>query len=234
MSLINLNCRIFFILLFFFPSIVTAQENAGDPSKSIQTLMAEKIRLLKNGALLFRLHTKENSIAALRDAGNQETADKIENQQQEFNKNLIAAFREKYNFSPVYFFTSDYTDTLLSGNISHVVFVNDSLDPDPSIKLTQSGFLIAEAGTLEPDTGVYFEGQYYDYSEKRQKKESYYGSSNMGLDAIRIMNDRFVQLTNPFPYYLRLYTSMPVPRKIEVAVEKLNTEFNKYYKEVSK
>jgi hypothetical protein len=217
------------VLALSFDAI--AQQPAQSSPQNIESLMAEKIRMLKNGALLVRLQTKENSINALRDAGNQETADKVEKQQQQFNKNLIAAFRNKYDFSPVYFFTSNYSEALLSGNLDKVVFVNDSVLPDPSIRITQTGFLIAEAGALEPDTAAYFEDQYYDYSSNLAKKESYYGSSNMGIDAIRIMNNKFVQLKGPFPYYVRLYSSLPVERDLQKAVEKLNKKLSAYYEQ---
>ena len=228
--------RMLLFLLFipgFFP--VKAQTPVTGNIKDIETLMEDKIRLLKNGALLVRLKTKEQSVAALRKAGQHAEADKVEKQQKTYNKDLIAAFRSEYKFSPVYFFTSDQTETILSGAVSNVVFVNDSVVADPAIHLEQTEFLIAESGTLEPDTATYFEGQYYDYGvNSRSKKDAYYGSSNMGIDAIRIMNNRFVQLKSPFPYYVRLYSSLPVKRNLAKAVEKLNLELKKYHDQVTR
>jgi len=218
------------ILISIMPFLSIAQNEPSGRNMTLEQLMQEKIRVLKNGALLVRLQTKENSITALRKAGNETQAKQVEDKQMAYNKDIIAAFRSEFHFCPVYFFTSNYSENLMAGNVGEVVFVNDKLVPDPSIKVTQPDFLTAEFGTLDADTAAYYESQYYEYGNKDiGKSDSYYGGANMGFDALRIMNSRLVQLKKPFPYYVRTYESLPVARKISKAVAKMNKQLNEYY-----
>lgn len=119
------------ILIVLLATIISnqsqAQQQPQSEHKSIDQLMREKIVLLKNGALLVRMQTKENSIKALRDGGNLEQANQVETKQQAFNKEVIAAFRSEFKFCPVYFFPSHYSENILGGNVSAVVFLNDSM-----------------------------------------------------------------------------------------------------------
>ena len=109
--------------------------------------------------------------------------------------------------------------------------MNDSMQPDPSIKVSQSNFLTAEFGSLDPDTSSYYEGRYYEYGDSgMQNKNAYYSGADMGFDVFKIMNTNFIQLKKPFPYYVRTYDSMPVKKKISKAVEKMDKELALYYK----
>ncbi len=219
------------MILLLAPVSLSAQDLSFTRNMTLEQLMEEKIRKLKNGALLVRLQTKEQSIDALRKAGNEEQARQVEAKQIAYNKEVIAAFRKEFTFCPVYFFPSQYSDTLRSGAVNSVVFVNDSLVPDPSIRVLQTDFLTAEFGTLDPDTVAYYEGKYYDYSgDGLDKQKSYYGGADMGFAALRIMNSYFVQLKKPFPYYVKTYESLPVERKMAKAVAKMNKQLEEYYK----
>lgn len=220
------------IVLLLSPVFLIAQDQNLSGNMTLEQLMEEKIRELKNGALLVRLQTKENSISALRRAGNEEQANQVEAKQAAYNKEIIAAFKSDFNFCPVYFFQSHYTEYILAGNLDEVVFVNDSLVPDPDIRCTQTVYLTAEFGPLDPDTAAYYEGRYYDYSkEGLSKQTSYYGGADMGFDALKIMNNQFLQLKKPFPYYVRTFDSLPVERKLSKAVAKMNKQLTDYYKE---
>lgn len=211
---------------------VFAQEKPAKQRKQIQQLMQEKIRVLKNGALLVRLHTKENSIEALKNSGNTEQARQIAEKQIAENKQIIQAFRSEFKFCPVYFFSSQYSEKVASGKMDEVVFYNENLMEDPTIKLTQSDFLTAEFGTLDPDTASYYDGEYYDRSGKDiEEKDAQYGGSNMGLAALKIMSRQLVQLRDPFPYYVRTYDSLPIERKFSKTVAKMNKQLDDYYSE---
>ncbi|HMT29362.1 MAG TPA: hypothetical protein PKD91_08800 [Bacteroidia bacterium] len=224
--------KLIIILMVFMQhiSVVLAQDPQVAGSKKIDQLMKEKIMILKNGALLVRLQTKENSINALREGGNAEQANQVEARQQAFNKEVVAAFKSEFTFCPVYFFPSKYSENILSGDVNAVVFVNDSLQPDASIKFSQKDFLTAEFGPIEPDTASYYEDTHYDRSGSNlEKDKGYYGGANMGFEALKIMNKNFIQLKKPFPYYVRTYDSLPVERKLSKAVKKMNSELNDFY-----
>src|SRR5688572_7116427 len=213
--------------IIFINSAGNSQNNSGTAqSPTIEQLMQEKIRLLKNGALLVRLQTKENSIMALRDAGNQDLADQVELKQTTLNKELIKAFRENYNFSEVYFFQSQYSEPLLKDRIEEVVFVNDDLNPDPAIKCTKKDYLTAEINVLDPDTAAYFESYYFGYGGV---KKSYSGGPDMGFEALKIMNKHFVQLKDPFPYYVRTYDAELNTGKLDKIVAKMNKKLVEFY-----
>jgi hypothetical protein len=219
-----------FLFLLLVPEFVLAQNQQSDKKMSIDELMQEKIRLLKDGALLVRLQTKTNSINALKQAGNIEKANQVEVQQKTFNKTVIAAFRSQFNFCPVYFFESQYSEKLLEGKMEEVIFLNDNLQPDQSIHIAQKEFLTAEIGPIESDTAAYFDDKHYDYSGKGLEKEKgYYSGADMGFDALKIMNSRFVQLKKPFPYYVRTYDPYPSEKKLKKVVTKMNTQLTDYY-----
>ena len=222
--------RIIFVVILLLSNNVSGQDR---PADNIEKFMEEKILQLKDGALIVRLKTKENSIVALRKAGNHELADKVELKQKTYNKELIRAFRSDFKFCPVYFLPSNYSENIIAGKIADVVFVNDSLDPDTSITMTQLNFLTAETGPLDPDTASYFESQHYDYSGKNlEKKETQYIGQNAGFEVIKMMNKEFIQLTQPFPYYVRIYDSLPMERSLPKAVARLNEKLQNYYNAV--
>src|SRR4051812_48326706 len=87
----------------------------------------EDIRQLKKGALLIRLMTKQNSVNALRERGNSDAADSLKRSQDIYNKQIVAGFKRNFNFCPVYFFYSQYSDKIKEGEIDDVTFLNDSL-----------------------------------------------------------------------------------------------------------
>jgi hypothetical protein len=211
-------------------TLVFAQEKQPTGRKQIQQLMQEKISVLKNGALLVRIHTKENSIEALKSSGQVDVAKQVEEKQIAYNNEVITAFRSEYKFCPVYFFSSKYSENVASGKMDEVVFYNDKLMEDSTIKFVQGDFLTAEFGPLDPDTATYYEGDYYDRSGKGlEEKDAQYGASNLGIEALKIMNKQFIQLRDPFPYYVRTYDSLPVERKLSKAVAKMNKQLNDYY-----
>lgn len=220
---------LFVLLVLSYP--LTAQDKPQSANKpSIEQLMGENIRKLKSGMLLVRLQTKENSVSALRKAGQEAQAAQVEKKQAAYNLEIIAAFRSSFKFCPVYFFSSSYSELVRAGNLAEVVFVNDSLLPDPSIKPDRSGFLTAEFGILEPDTAAYFQGHYYYYGEQgREERSAYAGGADQRLPVLRIMDERFVQLTDPFPYYVRTYQEQPDEKKINKAVVKMNARLAQFY-----
>jgi hypothetical protein len=215
-----------FILSFFYS---VAQDNSKElktwSNNDVSTLMKEQINRLKNGQLLVRLQSKQNAVEALLKAGQKAKAEKYKSEQGIYNMRIIKAFRQYYTFSPVYFFFSDYTDKIQSKNFDKVVFVDDSLHPDSTIKIKSDKFLTAEFGILSQDTAKYFSNYYYENSKNGpQKKAEYNGSTDMRFEVLKIMSDQFVQLMKPFPYYVKSTGSFNKPEKIIEAIKKMNTK----------
>jgi len=223
-----------FSLIFIFTKLqVSAQDkNEGVSYKERKNVvMKEQISILKTGALLVRLKTKSNSVNALMEIGDTTGAKNIIEKQNQFNKNIITAFRNYYKFSPVYFFTSNFSDTIRKHKLHEVIFVNDELKPDPAIKPTPQGFLIAEFGNVTQDTASYLSGTYLTQTDEGLKRdESYYGGTDTKIQAFVIMSDQFVQLCDPFPYYSRVRKTNPKQKDLDKSVKRMNENFFNYYK----
>ncbi len=193
-------------------------------------VMKEQISILKNGSLLVRLKTKSNTINALKEIGDTVSANLLIENQNNLNKRIISAFKNNFTFSPVYFFFSDYSDTVRNHNFKDMHFLNDDLVSDPTIRPGTSRFLTAEFGNVLPDTASYFSGSYLAQSENGLKREeSYYGSADTKLIAIILMSDQFIQLCDPFPYYVKVGKEDPTQKGLDGAVKKLNARLVQYY-----
>ncbi len=177
--------------------------------------------------------TKSNSIAALRERDQNELADKIQKKQVEVNRRTIGAFRQKFDFCPVYFFFSDYTQPIKNKQLNKVVFLNDNLEPDSSIQFDKANFLIAEFGRVEQDTAKYRDGYYYYKDENGlQRHSSYYAGPGFGFDALVIKSDQFVQMRfGCFPYHVRTWGGI---RGYGKAVAIIDKRLQRFYNRHSK
>lgn len=196
------------------------------------------INQLKEGALLVRLQTKKNGINALRKIGKNIQADELEKKQADYNLNIINAFKTNFNFCPTYFFLSDYSTNISGRQFNKVIFLNDSLLADTTIKFENKNFLTAEFGTIEQDTAKYF--SYHSIESDPninwsvKKVSNYYGGPDMGFEALIIRNDKFIQLRHPFPYFVRTHNKMPKKRILIKAVKRMNKKLFKFYKRKNK
>jgi hypothetical protein len=227
--------QIFLILFLLLTACANAQQVAAGQENTVNRinydlLASQQIKDLKQGVLMVRLQTKAKSISAMREQGNNDLADKIEKLQNETNKAIIKAFKENFKFCPVYFFFSQYSINILERQFEKVLFLNDSLLPDPNIKLSNTNFLTAEFGAISQDTAQYFDGYYYVHGEEGLEQETKsYGSSNMGFNALIIKSDKFVQLHKPFPYYARQSNPSPTFKDFKKSVVKMDKRLSKYY-----
>jgi len=187
-------------LPFIFTCSLYAQEPVPSKKQVKASHRREVVKKLKEGGLLVRLKTKNNTITSLRSSGKSKLADETEAAQSAYNREIISAFRKYYRTGPVYFFFSDYSEQLKSKNLEAVVFLNDSLLPDPSIRVSSAGFLTAEFGVLE----------------------------EMGIQALIIMDDNFVQMKKPFPYYVRTYDDLPLERNLPRVITILQEKLDRY------
>ena len=176
-----------------------------------------QINLLKHGALLVRLKTNINTITKLKAAGNIDLATQVERETNLRNKIIIASYLQEFTFCPVYFFYSNYSDSVKNKNIKGI-FLNSNLEIDPTIECKASFYLIADYG-----------GKIYN-SSLGIVPESVASRSNERGDPVRevaisIKNRYFIQLHNPFPYFQIKSTSKSIvindPNGQTSALEKL-------------
>ncbi len=209
------------------PCLVYSQNsNAEDAA-----LAQQQIQELKGAVLLIRLKTRKASIEALEKAGKTLSAKRMKSDQMALNREIVAAFKSEFNFCPTYFFYSDFSDQVRAKNLSEVEFLNAELEHDPSLSPETKGFYTAEIGFLEQDTASYYSSNDNSASSNSSETDRYYGSANMGFEALRIMSDQFVQLKKPFPYYVRRFGSFSAKRKPAKMVKLLNKQLHQYAKQ---
>ncbi len=227
------------ILLFCSVLIVStaqAQSSRKMRNSEIDRMNSQRqIKELKNNVLLVRLRTRQPLINALLKSERNEEAQKVEYDQLKKNQEIIAAFDKYFDFCPVYFFRSDYSNHVLNQQLDSVVFLNDTAGYDPGIKITSKQFYIAEITGLEKDTATFADGTYLVQTEDGlERRTSYHGGGNSGFEALIFKSSAFYQLRRPFPYYSRTLQSLPILRRsykrvIQRANEALHYYYNKVY-----
>jgi hypothetical protein len=236
-----MNCSKIIKALFLVPIPVvlmilgfsaTADVLAQKPNKTNTTMAARgHIMLLKDGALLVRLQTRSKSIEGLIDRGMEDKAKELEERQREENLAYVEAFGLEFDFAPVYFFRSEDSKSVKEERLDEVVFLTSELVPDSTIKVEQEIIYTAEFGNVEPDDSK----RRQDYRLEKgstgvKQKSTYYGSTNMGFEALVIMDDQFVQLRRPFPYYVRTYDKKGLfSRKPKDTVRRMNEKLYQFY-----
>ena len=197
--------------------------------KELNVIAKEEILSLRNGILLVRLQTKNKSIQALRKAGNDDLADKIENRQTKYNLSIVSAFRSDFGFCPTFFFFSNQSRNIRAGNLEAVEFLTDDLQYDPTISIGDKEFFTAEFTTIEEDTAKHRDTYSPMTSENDAEHQvPYSGGTNMGFGVLIIKTDQFVQLRRPFPFYTRTYDSLPTKRTPAEVVRRMNLKLNEY------
>jgi len=124
--------QIAFLFLFVFSNEISFAQKIS-ASDNIQTL--------KNGALFVRLKTSELKINALKNKGMVKEAEEIRIAQEKTNASIRNAFKNKFNFCPVYFFYSNNSNAIKEGNYRGLIFTAD-LQTDSVF--TGSNYLIGE------------------------------------------------------------------------------------------
>ena len=154
---------------------------------------AQIVTLKKNGALLVRLKTNANTINRLKAAGNTDLATQVERETAIKNKIIILSYLQEFKFCPVYFFSSDYSDSVKHKNISGI-FLDSNLVINPNIVCTASFYLIADnrSAICNSSLGAVPESLANSSVER--------GAPERDV-AIVIKNRYFIQLHKPFPYF---------------------------------
>ena len=152
-----------------------------------------QINQLKTGALIVRLHNNKTLIESLKKMGKADLAAQKEMEMRAINKNIVMAFYRYYNFSKVYFFFSNYSDTLLKGARSGI-FLDTNLVVDTKIEVKESFYLLAEKDDAY-NSSIGF------VSEDTAKFVKETGNASKEC-AIVIKNKYGHQLKDPFPFFV--------------------------------
>ncbi len=224
--------RIIVFLILFIPFFIFGQKKDTISRKMIKQMkreMAKKsINELKNGVLLVQLKTKHKSIEALKKRGFIQRAEKIRKEQEEDNRNIIKGFNEYYDFSSVYFFYSNDKKKVENHQFDSVQFI--TLDsntlmnlPDTSSiyrKLDTANYYIAEFGTNNYSNSTLrylpnFDDQY---------------DRGLEFEALLIKNKDYLQLSHPFPYYVKTNEAVKVgDLKRWETIKKMNQKLHYFY-----
>lgn len=191
------------ILITFLLILGNINEGTAQEEQSAREIRYEKargmVKELKEGILIVRLPSEQKKIqelerlAALEESSNnmkkqyKKSIKTIIKDRDESNKALVAAFSSVYDFSEVLFFYDTASVAIKEGR--QTGFVNSSLKEDPTINLNNKAFYVLRQGGLDASTST-------------------------GLDAIVVMDNQFVDLQRPFPYYVRIRGFMQVFKKI--------------------
>jgi hypothetical protein len=222
---------LFFILIFLqllsSSSCSKKKEKIKHRAEAKKASVAQILKL-HDGVLLVRLMTKKNTINAMKKVKKLKLANKTEAKLKERNQSIVCAFRNHFNFCPVYFFYSDYSIYVKDNQFERVVFLDDSLILDSSIKVLKQPYLIAEFGSVYPDTTTYSTSHYFDYGKKQT---THYGGSGITVSALIIKDKLFTQLKEPFPYHVRERKKMLFfSKKIHKVVLRMSNRLEKYYR----
>jgi len=219
--------QILLILAILFAGALKSQELSYAEYK--RQVSVQSIQDLAEGVLLVRLITRQKTIDKLEEFGRIKDAEKLRREVDEKNERIREAFAEEYDFSPVYFFDAKYARAIRSGKLAEVEFLNvDGKKESPEINT----YLIGAFGNTEPDTAAFFRGYRQEVTAKGvEQKSTYYSDKNMGLPALIIYSPELIQLTDPFPYYVRTFESLPFKRSMPKTVRKMNAKLHHFYRQ---
>jgi hypothetical protein len=151
-----------------------------------------QINALKKGALLVRLKTNKRAISKLKSAGNYDLATNLEKETELENKIIMSAYKKEFTFCPVYFFYSESSDSIRKNNLSGI-FVDTTLQVNPSIVCNASFFLVAEQDAIyNSSLGL--------VPEPLAKTSRESGSYSREAPIV-VKNKYFIQLHKPFPFF---------------------------------
>jgi hypothetical protein len=230
--------RLFFFITLFIPFILIAQDNQGPRPTRItdykndssyknfnelrfKVAKAQINRLKNGGALLIRLKTNNNTISKLKAAGNIDLATQVERETQLRNKSIVRAYSKEFNFCPVYFFLSEFSDSVQKQKLNQI-FVDSNLTINPTIVCSAKFYLVAEQGFItESSLGF--------VTEKKANNATERGAPVKEV-AIVVKNRYFIELHKPFPYFQKGYS---LKKNYGNYVKKFNNQLKAYYSENS-
>ena len=187
------------ILLFALPILAISQ---GVLTSSEAKLKASsQIKMLKNGKLIVRLHTKSRTIKLLQDKGMLKRANYIKEEQEKLNLKIVESFKD-FKFCEVYFFYSDFSGAIIEENYSKVKLLDSSLK-NSGINL-DSNFLVADFGKMA-------------------------GGNQMNMESMYLMDNKLKLLFKPFPFYVRFHPTPIQSLTHKKVVARMDKKLTKFY-----
>lgn len=170
---------------------------------------------LKQGAIVVRLKTNDNSVNAYRNAGRADIADRIIRDREAQNRKIAAAFAENLDFCSVHFIYAKDSRAVLDGRTD--VFLTKDLTADTAVNLAGKFLLFAEYGEITAN----LRGDEYHYSAVNKTEAS---TSTSGTNVIFLSDTTFTQLREPFPFYQGVFLD-----NYNKAVERMNRALFRSY-----
>lgn len=183
----------------------------------------QQIQYYHKGVLLVMLGTPNQAeLDALRRLGRADEIDLVYQEMAFRNKKIVSAFKEKFTFTPVYFFYDTSAYKVTSGNLNGVL-LNKDLKPDATIEIPDSSHFFI-AGFVE-DISKYTDKTHfglYLYNNQMIQLERPFNIPSQQISPVRMALDEDI-----VKYYSKQrsnYSSVPFYRY----VQKMNSRLNKY------
>lgn len=205
------------VLLLLCHTIVGFAQSERAYNDSLRKVAQKQIVELHNSFLIVRLDSKSDQIDYYIKHDNLAAAESLKERTDSFNLKIIESMRSSFRFCPVFFIDSKDTPKLMQSKLSEITFYSDNLLKDGTIKL--------------PSSSNYFIGEYSFTKDENMKSDSleYYGSNNLGVPALVIMDKNLNQLKRPFPYYCKFSSKLLNVNKLKSKLLKWNSKLDKYY-----
>ncbi len=162
----------------------------------------EHINRLDSSVLLVRLDFKSKEVAYYEKFDNYSATNKLRKKQLKINLDVIEAFEKRFDFCPVYFFAMKDSRLIVEGKMDSIVFYDVNGKPNKSIRLKEESFYIGEFGNVEQD--------------KDGRKTS--------VPALILRDSLFNQLSDPFPFYEKLFPFAFIKSRYRSSAMKLNAK----------
>ncbi len=181
---------IIFIFLFLFTTVSYAQKR--------ETAKAN-ITTLKNGALFVRLKTSQLKIDGLKKMGKEKEAEEIRVNQENTNKAIVAAFKGYFDFCPVYFFYSNYSNEVKEGNYKGLIM---DVNMETNSSFDSKNYLIGEFDESSNTQIDAFIIKDKNYVQLKKPFPFYVKAYEMGIttrpyrEVVFILNKRFFEFYN--------------------------------------
>ena len=225
------------VLLIFLFLVLTSKaqdratiSNLNENKLSRVEAAKANIVSLKRGVLLVRLDFHRREVAYYKKYNNTNEASKILAKQEKINREIIDAFNTYFTFCQVYYFDMEDSRKLLEGKIDSIVFYNNECVEDPRIKLNNTDWYIGEFGYIEQDTTVYYSGSTpTPHHDANPEGKTYYGGSKNSKPALVLRDQKFIQLRDPFPYYIGFSPFGSVYKRYRLPVKKMQAKLENYF-----
>ena len=133
-----------FFICFLFLLFVLTPNNSLALKRRHRAVV--NIEILKKGALLVRLKTAVLKINGLKNLGRNKEAEEMRLMQEHENAAIVDAFRKNFNFCLVFFFYSNNSEEIKTGNYKGLLFdINFKVDTS----FNSSNYLIGELDKSE-------------------------------------------------------------------------------------